>query len=146
MIRNFQFPLKKKMILKGVSRLLRGVLRVFEGCCRVFEGCLKKINRGMKSVRPHPPVYEKIHKKKLIWRMMASLNGQLSRGWRGPWWVLRAEFMSSLHLTRARVAVSTSTCSRCALLHLFMSGTQGYLHALLDSMWWRLLVWQVRKV
>ena len=61
-------------VLKGGLRVLKGVLRVFEGCCRVFEGCLKKINRGMKSVRP-PPLYEIISQKIFSFsRMMASLS------------------------------------------------------------------------
>ena len=51
-----------------------GVLRVFEGCCRVFEGCLKKINRGMKSVGPLPPVYEIISQKIFNLTKMASLT------------------------------------------------------------------------
>ena len=41
---------------------------------RVFEGCLKKINRGMKSVGPLPPVYEIISQKIFNLTKMASLT------------------------------------------------------------------------
>ena len=53
---------------------------VFEGCWRVFKGCLKgvwrvlqglwKKNRGMKSVRPPPSVYEIISQKVFEWRWL----------------------------------------------------------------------------